>query len=67
MALARRSHRAPKAALRSDRLSSYDQWSMPLNDALMNEYEHGMATLRTGELIARPDDYASGGWRTGDA
>ena len=40
----------PQAALRSDRLSSYEQWSLALRDAIANEYEHGMATLRTGEL-----------------
>ena len=53
----------PQAALRSDRLSSYEQWSMPLDDALTREYEHGMATLQTGELFGGLEDYASGGWR----
>jgi enoyl-CoA hydratase len=53
----------PQAALRSDRLSSYEQWSMSLDEALSNEYEHGMATLRTGELFSGLEDYASGGWR----
>src|ERR671924_473874 len=51
----------PQAALRSDRLSSYEQWSLPLEDALLREYEHGMATLQTGEIFAGLDDYASGG------
>jgi enoyl-CoA hydratase len=53
----------PQAALRSDRMSSYEQWSMSLDDALANEYEHGMATLRTGELFSGLENYASGGWR----
>ena len=53
----------PQAALRSDRLSSYEQWSMSLDEALMNEYEHGMATLQTGELFGGLEDYASGDWR----
>ena len=53
----------PQAALRSDRLSSYEQWSLPLEDALANEYRHGMATLETGELFGGLEDYASGGWR----
>ena len=57
----------PQAALRSDRLSSYEQWPMSLDDALMREYEHGMATLQTGELFGGLDDYASGGWRDGRA
>jgi enoyl-CoA hydratase len=54
----------PQAALRSDRLSSYEQWSLPLDDALANEYRHGMATLETGELFGGLDSYESGGWRT---
>jgi enoyl-CoA hydratase len=54
----------PQAALRSDRLSSYEQWSMSLEDALTREHEHGMETLQTGELFGGLEDYASGGWRT---
>ncbi len=53
----------PQAALRSDRLSSYEQWSLSLEDALANEYRHGMATVETGELFGGLEDYASGGWR----
>ncbi len=53
----------PQAALRSDRASSYEQWALPLDQALRNEYEHGMATLRTGELLTGLDDYATGNWR----
>jgi enoyl-CoA hydratase len=53
----------PQGALRSDRLSSYEQWSLALDDALAAEYRHGMATLRSGELFAGLDQYASGAWR----
>jgi len=53
----------PQAALRSDRLSSYEQWSLSLEDALANEYRHGMATLQTGEMFEGLDRYASGAWR----
>jgi enoyl-CoA hydratase len=53
--------------LHSDRLSSYEQWSLPLDEALGVEYRHGMATLETGEMFAGLDDYASGGWRTSAA
>src|SRR5207244_4907620 len=45
--LARELAARPQAALRSDRLSSYEQWSMTLDDALLNEYHRGMETLRT--------------------
>jgi enoyl-CoA hydratase len=65
IALARELAFLPQAALRSDRLSSYEQWPLPLDEALLGEYRHGMATLETGELFAGLDDYASGGWRAG--
>jgi enoyl-CoA hydratase len=54
----------PQAALRSDRLSSYEQWSLTLPEALANEYEHGMATLRTGELFGGLERYSAGEWRS---
>jgi len=56
----------PQAALRSDRLSSYEQWSQSLRDALANEYDHGMRTLATGEMLGGLDRYGSGRWRSGD-
>lgn len=55
----------PQAALRSDRLSSYDQWSMTVPAALRHEYDHGMATLQTGQLVEGLDRYQSGAWRDG--
>ncbi len=53
----------PQAALRSDRRASYEQWPLTLDDALANEYRHGMATLKTGEMFRGLDEYASGAWR----
>lgn len=61
--LAREIAAKPQAALRSDRLSSYEQWSLPLEDALAGEYRHGMETLKTGEMLGGLEDYASGSWR----
>jgi len=65
-ALARDIARRPQAALRSDRLSSYEQWSLTLGDALAGEYRHGMATLETGEMIGGLERYTSGAWRRGE-
>jgi len=62
--LAREVASRPQAALRSDRLSSYEQWSLALEEALAAEYRHGMATLQTGEMFAGLDRYASGTWRS---
>ncbi|HEY5024126.1 MAG TPA: crotonase/enoyl-CoA hydratase family protein [Acidimicrobiales bacterium] len=53
----------PQAALRSDRLASYEQWSLTVSDAIANEYKHGLATLRTGQLDEGLDRYQSGAWR----
>jgi enoyl-CoA hydratase len=53
----------PQAALRSDRMSSYEQWSLTLDEALTGEYHHGMATIQTGELFSGLDRYSSGAWR----
>jgi enoyl-CoA hydratase len=63
VALAKDVASRPQAALRSDRLSSYEQWSLPLEEALANEYQHGMATLQTGELFGGLERYSSGEWR----
>jgi enoyl-CoA hydratase len=67
LALAREIASRPQAALRSDRRSSYEQWSLPLDEALHNEYRHGMATLETGELFGGLERYAAGAWRAGAA
>lgn len=55
----------PQAALRSDRLSSYEQWSLGIEEALAREYRYGIETLQTGEMQSGLERYASGGWRQG--
>jgi enoyl-CoA hydratase/carnithine racemase len=42
----------PQTTLRNDRLSSYEQWSLSLPDAMAVEYDYGMASLGTGEAVA---------------
>lgn len=42
----------PQTCLREDRLSSYEQWSMPADAALANEFEHGMRVLAGPEFLA---------------
>jgi enoyl-CoA hydratase len=66
VALAREIASRPQTALRSDRRSSYEQWSLTLDEALANEYRHGMETVGTGELFGGLERYASGGWRRGE-
>lgn len=64
--LAHQLARLPQGALRHDRLSSYEQWSLPLPEALLNEYHHGMASLASGEMAAGVARYASGDWSPSD-
>ena len=65
LALAEQLARFPQACLRSDRLSSYEQWGMDLVAALKNEGHRGLPALRqeTREGAAR---FAAGKGRGGD-
>jgi enoyl-CoA hydratase len=63
LSLAREIASRPQAAVRSDRLSSYEQWNLTLDGALGLEYRHGIATIATGQLQGGLERYASGGWR----
>lgn len=55
----------PQRCLRSDRLSSYDQWSLDLDDALAAEYRHGIATIESGETLEGAMRFAGGEGRHG--
>jgi enoyl-CoA hydratase len=67
LSLAREIASRPQAALRNDRLSAYEQWSLSLEEALAGEFRHGMAALQTGEMRGGLERYASGDWRRGAA
>jgi enoyl-CoA hydratase len=55
----------PQRCLRSDRMSSYDQWSLDLTDALARETELGLATIRSGETRQGAARFADGAGRHG--
>jgi enoyl-CoA hydratase len=42
----------PQHCMREDRLSSYEQWSRPLDDALANEFQRGRQVLASPEFLA---------------
>lgn len=63
--LARQIGAFPQTCLRGDRRSSYDQWSLPLDEALARETELGLATIRTGETLAGAQRFAGGEGRHG--
>ena len=56
----------PQGALRHDRLASYEQWSLGLDEALHCEFGHGIAALGTGQIRGGLERYASGDWRRGE-
>jgi enoyl-CoA hydratase len=60
LALAEEIATYPQAAMRSDRLSAYDQWERSLPDALAREFMHGMATLHTGETFEGIRQFGAG-------
>jgi enoyl-CoA hydratase len=64
--LAEQLSRFPQNCLRSDRLSAYEQWAMPLDEALLNEYEHGLAVIQSKETLIGATRFASGKGRHGN-
>jgi enoyl-CoA hydratase len=55
----------PQQGLRSDRLSSYKQWSLPLEEALRCEAWHGLEVLRSGSALAGAQRFVEGHGRHG--
>lgn len=63
--LARQIAAFPQRCLRSDRMSAYAAWTMPLKEALASEYRHGIATIESGETRAGAERFRSGVGRHG--
>ena len=55
----------PQNCLRSDRLSSYEQWGSDLGTALARETELGWATIASGETLEGASRFAAGAGRHG--
>ncbi len=64
--LARELCQFPKMCLRHDRLSSYQQWGMSLDDALANETVLGREVIKSGESLAGAERFAAGQGRHGE-
>ena len=65
VALANDIARFPQHCARSDRESSYDQWSLSLEDALLRETELGLVTIASGETLEGAARFAGGEGRHG--
>lgn len=65
VALARDIAAFPQGCMRSDRRSAYEQWSMPMREALANETVHGLKVIVSGETLAGAARFAGGEGRHG--
>ena len=63
--LARELAALPQTCMRSDRLSSYEQWSLPMSEAVRNEFRRGLSVIESGETVAGAQRFASGQGRHG--
>jgi enoyl-CoA hydratase len=63
--LARGLARFPQACMRSDRLSAYEQWSLPTADGVRNEFQRGMQVIASGETVEGAKRFAAGEGRHG--
>ncbi len=64
--LAEQLARFPQNCLRNDRLSAYEQWDLPVDEAIANEYERGLEVIRSQETVEGATRFASGKGRHGD-
>jgi enoyl-CoA hydratase len=55
----------PQRCLRSDRLASYEGWSLSLPDALRNEFYRGKQVVDSGETAAGAGKFVAGAGRHG--
>jgi len=56
----------PQRCMRNDRLSAYEQWNLPLDQALSNEFVKGMETIDSKETVEGAKRFASGKGRHGN-
>ena len=64
-ALAEEISRFPQKCMRSDRLSAYQQFDLPFDQAMQNEFELGLRTIQSGETLEGATRFAHGAGRRG--
>ena len=55
----------PQTCMRQDRLSAYEQFSMSIEDAIDNEYLHGLKAIESGETASGANRFTKGEGRHG--
>ena len=63
--MAKQLSRFPQTCMRNDRLSAYEQFPMILDDALVNEYHHGVTSINSPELMDGLERFGKGEGRHG--
>src|SRR5579859_8088630 len=56
----------PQQGLRADRMSVYEQWSLPWEEARRNELKHGLRVLASGESRAGAQSFIKGEGKHGE-
>ena len=56
----------PQTTMRGDRASAYAQFGLSLEDALKNEFEHGLVSLASGEAVSGATRFTKGTGRHGE-
>jgi enoyl-CoA hydratase len=57
--------RHPQTCMRNDRLSMYESFDLPFDEAMKNEFKRGMDSINSGELIEGVNRYKTGEGRHG--
>ena len=55
----------PFLCTQADRRSAYEQWELPLDEALLNEFKRGWTAIEAGETMAGATRFAGGKGRGG--
>ena len=63
--LARELAKFPQTCLKEDRLSAYEQYGLPLKEALENEFQHGLKTVESNEIFEGATRFVKGVGRHG--
>lgn len=64
--LARQIASFPEECMNSDRMSAYEQWSMPFEEALVNEFRRGATVVGSGETFDGARRFKDGSGRHGE-
>lgn len=56
----------PSVCMQQDRISAYQQWNLPLQEALVNEFELGMNVINSGETFTGATRFKQGVGRHGN-